>query len=223
MRLFKAFGTEVILDRTWFISVGALCILTYIISGLTSVTGLLIFISILFASVIAHEFAHIAVGRLFGIRVPRVVLHIFGGAALFPMIPLGWTELWIAVIGPAFSLSVAAICKYILLPMVVLNAAPTERVIYILLDTCMWCNLVLGLFNLLPIFPMDGGRIVRGLLFAYSKKPVWSTKVVVYGGWIVGPVAMYCLSGGLWMAIVFGLVMLTGHNELQSVQKRYNG
>lgn len=216
MKLFKAFGTQVVLDQSWFIFIGILFVMSYISSGIAAAIGQLIIMFVLFASVTAHEFAHIAAGRVVGIHVPKVVLHMFGGAALFPVIPFGWTELWIAVVGPVFSLIAGAICGYILVPIT------AGMVVCDLFKVFAWVNVMLGLFNLLPIFPMDGGRMARGLLFVFSKKPVWSTKIVVYGSWALVPVVVYYINGGLWTIVIFGLIMFMGFGELQSVQKRYD-
>lgn len=218
MRLFKAFGTQVTLDRSWFMFVGIFTVLNYFSGGPVAAIGTLLLLLILFASVTAHEFAHIAAGRTVGIRVPKVVLHMFGGAALFPVIPFGWAETWIAVAGPLFSLAVGLPLYYVVPYYVFPYSEDLSKFIHLI----GMINTMLGLFNLFPIFPMDGGRIVRGLLFAYSKKPVWSTKVVVYGSWVAAPLAVYFISGGPWTVVVLGLILLMGYAELQRVQKSHN-
>ncbi|HUS65964.1 MAG TPA: site-2 protease family protein [Kofleriaceae bacterium] len=127
-----------------------LAIVALTMGGLAGVIAVLI----AFASVIAHELGHALVARRLHVRVAGIELHFFGGAAKIvdqPRTPRD--EIAIAAAGPAVSFAIAGVS--LLLAQVAL--AP-------LFGGLAWINLLLGAFNLIPAFPMDGGRILRALL-----------------------------------------------------------
>jgi stage IV sporulation protein FB len=120
---------------------------------------------LLFLSVVLHEFGHIAVARHFGVRTGEILLLPIGGVAKLDSLPeKPAQEIAIAIAGPAVSLLIAA---------VLLAAAgglpgPPEiaggELNLSLVAQLGLANLVLGLFNLIPAFPMDGGRVLRALI-----------------------------------------------------------
>jgi Zn-dependent protease len=133
-----------------------------VLVGLTEGAGALgtiLSATLLFASVVVHEVAHALVARAHGIATRDIVLTPIGGVARLEDMPRsGRAEVLIALAGPAASLllSAAAFAALALTGKVVLGAS--------LLSTLAWSNAMLGLFNLLPAFPMDGGRVLRGAL-----------------------------------------------------------
>jgi Zn-dependent protease len=107
-----------------------------------------------FASVILHELGHATVARRLGVRIGGIDLHFFGGAAQMIDTPRSARdEMLIAAAGPAVSLALAAVGLG-------LGGALAVPV----LAMVGWINLMLGLFNLVPALPMDGGRILRAAL-----------------------------------------------------------
>jgi Zn-dependent protease len=107
-----------------------------------------------FASVILHELGHATVARRLGVRIGGIDLHFFGGAAHMIDSPRSARdEVLIAAAGPAVSLALAAVG----LGLGGALAVPVLAMIG-------WINLMLGLFNLVPALPMDGGRILRAAL-----------------------------------------------------------
>jgi Zn-dependent protease/CBS domain-containing protein len=115
---------------------------------------------LLFASILVHEGAHAVVARRRGLEVRSVTLFLFGGVARIDRDASdGRTELRMALAGPAVSLLLAA-----LFGLATLSSAlfPTARDVTRALGSI---NLGLALFNLLPAFPLDGGRVLRGLLW----------------------------------------------------------
>ncbi len=112
------------------------------------------FIAAFFASVALHEFGHLIVGRRFGIRTRDITLLPIGGVSRLERIPEEPKyELWTALAGPAVSVVIAG----------VLYAWPVHpRGPFV--ESLFLANLSLALFNLLPAFPMDGGRVLRALL-----------------------------------------------------------
>lgn len=114
----------------------------------------------LFVSVALHELGHSWAARRYGIEVESITLWVLGGLASLQTIPREWEkEFWIAVAGPAASVLVAAVAYAIVL---VLPA--TLPVASFVFGWLVVTNLVLTVFNLLPAFPMDGGRVLRALL-----------------------------------------------------------
>jgi Zn-dependent protease len=122
----------------------------------------------LFASVVVHELAHALVARRFGVRTDAITLFLFGGVALFdeePMTPRG--DALIALAGPALSgaLAVVATAALILLDRF---AGPGAELPALLVAYLAVANGVLAVFNLIPAYPMDGGRVLRALLWRRS-------------------------------------------------------
>jgi Zn-dependent protease/CBS domain-containing protein len=114
----------------------------------------------LFVSVAIHELGHAWMGRRYGLHVKSITLWILGGLASFTEIPREWNrELWIALAGPVTSMLVAAVCYVVVL------ALPSSLTVPIFVFGWLAItNFVLAVFNLLPAFPMDGGRVLRALL-----------------------------------------------------------
>jgi Zn-dependent protease/CBS domain-containing protein len=124
------------------------------------VASLLFFISILL-----HEMGHAVVALRYGLRTRSITLFIFGGVAELEKDPKdGKAEFWMAAAGPAVSLALAALFHLsALLPFLGPSAAAVARYLALI-------NLMLGLFNLVPAFPMDGGRLLRGALWGTMGK-----------------------------------------------------
>ena len=109
---------------------------------------------IVLASLIAHEVAHALVARRYGIETKQILLHPLGGAAvLSERPPTPSAELWIAAAAPLTNLAIAGVSF--------LLASLTDQPLFYDLA---WPNLLLGASNLIPAFPLDGGRVLRALL-----------------------------------------------------------
>ncbi len=125
-------------------------------TGLAALLGVVFLLGV-FGSVLLHEFGHALTARRYGIRTRRIVLWPMGGVAQLeegPQTPK--QELLIALAGPAVNFAIAAALW------VVVNVVGLPT--YGLLASLMLANLTLGLFNLVPAFPMDGGRVLRAVL-----------------------------------------------------------
>ncbi|MFC7046936.1 site-2 protease family protein [Halobacteriaceae archaeon GCM10025711] len=129
-------------------------------SGLTPwVVGTAVSVG-LFTSVALHELGHSWVARRYGIEIESITLWIFGGVAGLASIPREWhKEFWIAVAGPATSVALAGVFYGLV------QVVPTDSALVVFnLGSLAVVNLTLAAFNLVPAFPMDGGRILRALL-----------------------------------------------------------
>lgn len=141
-----------------------------------------------------HELAHALVARRFGIPVRTINLFLLGGVALITReSPTPKAEFWISLAGPLASLSIGVV-SLICLP--VLGAvSPAAGAI------CLWLaamNLSLVLFNLLPAFPLDGGRVLRSMLWFAGRDARWATRLSTMGGQIV---AAALVVSGIWTIV----------------------
>lgn len=114
----------------------------------------------LFVGVTLHELGHAWTARHFEVGISSITLWIFGGLARLEDVPEDWrTEFWIAIAGPVMSVLVGfvAYVAFLLVPSV-------DHVALFVLGWLAVINVVLAAFNLIPAFPMDGGRVLRALL-----------------------------------------------------------
>ncbi|WP_313693350.1 M50 family metallopeptidase [Halorarum halobium] len=140
----------------------------------------------LFVSVLLHEFGHSFVAMRFGYEIDSITLWLFGGVASFTEMPEDWKqELLIAVAGPIVSVLIGAVA-WVAFASVSLPPEAAFVVGYLAL-----MNVVLAAFNMLPGFPMDGGRVLRALL-ARRRPHAQATKIAAE----VGKVFAFLL--GLW-------------------------
>jgi len=195
--LFTYKGAPVNLHSTFFI-IAAL----YIISGLFSagLSGAIVstvLVVMLFGSVLLHEMGHVAIAKHFGIRTRSITLHILGGLASIerePDDPI--EEIYIALAGPAVNLALLIIT----IPLLYLNVPGSFEFAFI--------NLIMGVFNLVPAFPMDGGRVLRAALslkFGKSKATEISLTITSIFAVIFVIIGLY--TGWFGLMIVGGFLL----------------
>lgn len=171
--LFRIFGFEIRVDLSFVliaVLIGGSLAQGYfpaVHEGLPAATyWLLGFFAVLgiFASIVLHELGHSLVARRYGMEMRGITLHMFGGAAELEDEPTSPTaELLVAAAGPATSLALAAVLR--LGALATAGLSSSELPIEMLLRYLASLNLVLAIFNLLPAFPLDGGRILRAALW----------------------------------------------------------
>jgi Zn-dependent protease len=159
-------GTAVRVHITFLLFLGWLFGASYVASGAAAAWSTLIFLLLLFACVLAHEFGHIFTARAFGVSTPDVTLLPIGGVARLERIPEEpWEEFLIAIAGPlvnvviAFGLVALAGARLSTADLYAMESAHVS-----LVDRLAAVNLFLAVFNMIPAFPMDGGRVLRALL-----------------------------------------------------------
>lgn len=163
---FSAFGVPIRFHFTFVLLVIFLIVVG--LEGRQSAMGDVVFVTALFASVLLHELGHALVARHHGVRTLEIVMFPIGGLARLERNPPARKELWIAAAGPAVNFAIAAVIlsvvawtKRMEVAVVETLTDPTDAN---LLERIALGNLILAVFNLLPAFPMDGGRILRSVL-----------------------------------------------------------
>ncbi|HTQ62953.1 MAG TPA: site-2 protease family protein [Candidatus Solibacter sp.] len=151
-----------------------------------------------FGSIVVHELAHSWVALRYKIPVHRITLFVFGGVSqIAGEPPSAGAEFLIAVVGPLTSFALAVIF-YLLEPLLV-NAAPALAVArYLAL-----INGMLGLFNLIPGFPLDGGRVFRAIVWATIKNFRRATVIAANTGRFFG---FFFIFVGVWLALKGNLI-----------------
>jgi Zn-dependent protease/CBS domain-containing protein len=159
-------GTAVRVHITFLLFLGWIFFANYVAEGPEAAVVSLLFMLLLFACVLAHEFGHIFTARAFGIATPDVTLLPIGGVARLERIPEEpREEFLIAIAGPLVNVAIAF--GLVLLVGARLKAgdlAVVESTNVSLVDRLAAVNLFLAVFNMIPAFPMDGGRVLRALL-----------------------------------------------------------
>lgn len=158
---------------------------------------------LLFLSVLLHELGHSYVARYYRIPIDRITLFIFGGVAhMRKEAPTPRAEFLIAVAGPAVSFALGAACFALVVLAESIQQPPSLQGPIMLGALLGSVNLQLGLFNLIPGFPLDGGRVLRAGLWAWGKDFYRATKQAAVVGLGFG-----ALLGLLGLATLFGALM----------------
>jgi len=145
----------------------------YIWMGVSGALGL-------FLSVIFHELSHSLVSRRFGMKITGITLFVFGGVSEMEDEPPGpKAEFFMAIAGPVSSAVLWLVFQGLYrLGNFFSMPVPVTGVLFYL----SWINLLLAGFNLVPAFPLDGGRILRAILWSWKKDLFWSTRVASWLG-----------------------------------------
>jgi Zn-dependent protease len=132
--------------------------------------------TLLFVSVIAHEFAHALVARAYGVRTRAITLFLFGGVATLECEPpTPRAEVMIALAGPAMSAALGALAFGVLMLLERVAGGPVGEALGLVVAYVSLANGVLAAFNLVPAFPMDGGRVLRAAVWQARKSRAAAT------------------------------------------------
>lgn len=211
----RIFGISIDLDYSWFLIIG---LLTWMLAASyypTEFAGWstgeywlvgLITALMLFVSVLIHEIGHSVVAQRFGLSVPRITLFVFGGVSQIAEEPPSATaEFWISVVGPLVSFALAALF-WELEPLVAFSEP-----LFALTKYLAWINLILAAFNLIPGFPLDGGRVLRAIVWRATGRYQRATAIAAITGRFFGFFLIFLgvwqalggnVIGGLWIAFI---------------------
>lgn len=197
----RLFGSDVRVHATFFLLLAWIAAGAWIVGGPAAAAGNLLFVLALFACVLAHEFGHALMARRFGIATPDITLLPIGGLARLERMPdKPRQEIAVALAGPAVNVVIWAVLTLIL-------GAKTEiSGLLALQDPAQGflgrlaaINLFLVIFNMIPAFPMDGGRVLRAVL-ALAMPRVAATRIAATAGQV--------------LAFLFGFLGLTIGNPI---------
>ena len=233
----KIYGIPILLHPSWFFIFGLIALsfvskfeaLNVSIPA-TRLWGLGIATSVLFfGSLVFHEMAHSVIAKHYKIPVISITLFIFGGVARIGRDPSRAIEEFnIAVAGPISSLLLAGGFGIVAL------AAGTNLILQALAGSLAWINLSLALFNLLPGFPLDGGRIFRAIVWGATKDYSRATRIAARSGQIVayGLIAVGAISAfygyksngdminGMWLAFIGWFLLTTARQSRAQADAR---
>ncbi len=176
-----------------------------------------------FVCVVLHELGHSLTARQFGVRVPRILLLPIGGMAQFDRIPKKPSEeLLITIAGPAVNFALVTI----LLPFAWRavfgpDEVPEYSVATLVTQLCV-ANLLMGTFNLLPVFPMDGGRIFRAALAtqtSHLNATYWAALVGKVLAVSFALIAAFCFNRPL-TSILFIFIYWAGDAEYREMRRQ---
>lgn len=222
LTLFRIRGIPVRIHPSWLVIVGLITwslsvgYFPQILPGASLAThwaqGLLAAL-LLFGSVFLHELSHALTAQRYGIPVSGITLHVFGGVSQLAREPdRPGEEFTVAIVGPLTSLAIAgvlAVLRSLTQPPVTVTAVMSYLILV---------NTAVGVFNLAPGFPLDGGRLLRAVLWRARGDLGWATRVASRAG---GAFAMFLVVlgalralggqflGGLWL-ILIGLFLREG-------------
>ncbi|MDU8912450.1 site-2 protease family protein [Aestuariicoccus sp. MJ-SS9] len=189
---------------------------TYVVM---SVVAMLAF----FGSLLLHELAHSVVARGYGVPIKGITLFLFGGVAELEAEPkTARVEFLVALAGPAMSLALA-LGFWVLAQLTPLLALPTA--VPEVLGYLAMINLVLGLFNLVPAFPLDGGRVLRAYVWQRTGDILHATEVAARSGTLFAYLLMWlgmiglfqgALVAGLWQILIGGFVLMAARGSYQA-------
>jgi len=221
----RLFGSEVRVHITFFLLLGLIGLSAYSEQGLPGAVENTVFVLALFACVLAHEFGHALMARRYGIATPDITLLPIGGLARLERMPSNpWHEIAVAFAGPAVNIAIWAI-------LVVIGAGrwdlasladPAQEFSgWNFLGRLALVNLILAVFNLIPAFPMDGGRVLRAALCLKMDR-VKATRIAAIAGQIaaMGLAYLGLTSGNPVLVLVAGFVFIAANAENQDVAMR---
>lgn len=197
----------------------------YVYQGL-SIVGAMMGVGLIlavFGCVVLHELGHAFMAREFGIPTLDITMYPIGGVARLQRMPREpRQEFWIAVAGPAVNLGIAG-ALYLLTSLMGPSQALSEAMTPggNILTMLMWVNLALVVFNMLPAFPMDGGRVLRAVLAMKMDYRNATHTASLIGQGMAFLFAIYGLLNGLWtLPLVAIFVFMAARQEVQHVMER---
>jgi len=184
-------GSPVLISRSWFLIAGLIAVMVAPavervepgLGGLKYLAGLMLAV-LLYLSVLVHEASHAVVAKRFGLPVSSITLHFLGGMTAIEGEPASpRQEFWISVVGPISSLVVAAAALG-------LRLVTPGGLIGLAVGGVAYTNLLVGVINLVPGLPLDGGRVLKAAVWKVTGDTHRGTIVAAWGGRVVAVLAL---------------------------------
>lgn len=223
INLFRIFGIQLAVHATFFLLLAYAAYEGWIIGGWPGLVWRVLLTLSLFVCVVLHELGHSLTAKRYGVHVPRILLLPIGGMAEMDHIPRRPSaEFLITIAGPAVNFAISAL----LLPFVWRYALGIEEVADFsgieLLILVFWLNLYMGIFNLLPVYPMDGGRILRSILalwLPYLQATWWAVVITRVLAPLLAVIGIFVLES--WMlGALFAFILVAGNAEYRILRRR---
>ncbi len=212
--------TEIRVHLTFFLLLVWIGFAHYQIGGSAAAVDGILFIMAVFGCVVLHELGHTLAARHYGIRTPRITLLPIGGLAEMERMPANpWHEVVVAVAGPLVNVAIASLLIYGFGATLSGQAfASMESPGATFWSRLAAVNVVLVVFNMIPAFPMDGGRVLRALLSTRMSRTK-ATEVAAKTGQVVALAFGFLglLSGNALLVFVAVFVYLAADGEAQAV------
>ncbi len=217
----RMLGSEVRVHGTFLFLLAWIAVTAYSTGGAVGAILNVAFILALFACVVAHEFGHALMARRFGIRTPDITLLPIGGLARLERMPdRPGQEIAVALAGPLVNVVIAGM-------LFIAGVRPGFAVLGdasgldAILGGLLSVNVLLVLFNMIPAFPMDGGRVLRGALSIFLPR-LKATKVAVRTGQVFAVLfAAYGVwTGSFMLPLIAVFIFFAGNAELGEMAAR---
>lgn len=226
----RPFGIPVYVSPYWFVIAGVFIViyandLSTSLHGSTRYLVAAAFVLLLYASVLVHELSHSVVARGYGLPVRRILLYPLGGVSEIDREPqTPGREFCVSAAGPALSLLLGA-AGWGLWQVV------NHGVSGVLVRQLMVANIIVGLFNLLPGLPLDGGRMLRAVVWKLTGRPATATIAAAWVGRLLAiallviPFYSGRLSGGdmvstLWVAVIAAFMWVGASQSIRATRFR---
>lgn len=216
----RLFGSEIRIHVTFFLLLAWIGIAHYQQGGATAAVNGVLFIIAIFACVVAHEFGHALTARRYGIKTPDITLLPIGGLARLERMPERPSqEIVVALAGPAVNLVIAVILIFFMQGRFDVEALQRlDNPALSFLVRLASINVFLALFNLIPAFPMDGGRVLRAVLAIWYPRTQATNIAARIGQALAFGFGFLGLMGGNPLLIFIAIfVYLAATAEAQSV------
>ena len=233
MRIARPFGIPVYISPYWFLIAGLFVLLYANSAALAGSSGVryvvaAAFVVLLYVSVLVHELSHSLVARGFGLPVRRILLYPLGGfSEIEQEPPTPGREFLVSAAGPVLSLALAAGGYGII------AAVDPRGLTGLLIQQLVWANLLVGLFNLLPGLPLDGGRMLRAGVWKLTGKPATATVAAAWAGRVLAvlvlvlPPTLLALAGDqvqifdvIWFGVIAAFMWTGATQSLRATRVR---
>lgn len=232
IKLFNLAGFDIKLDPSWFLIAGLISWglatqyfpvtlphlneAAYFILAIIAMLGF-------FGSLLLHEMAHSVVARNYGVQITGITLFLFGGVAeLENEVPSAKAEFWVAIAGPLMSIALGA--GFWIASVLMHNFLGVGPLVVVLAYLAT-INIVIAIFNMVPAFPLDGGRVLRAYLWSRNGDVLMATRTTTrsgtvfgYGLTILGVFALFqgAPAAGVWYMLIGFFVIAAARSAYQN-------